>query len=685
MTTVADALTPVRRAGPQLIGPACLGAGLLIVVGWWLGPTLTAVAVGVPLALAAAVALSARPAAVLVLMVAVEVSNATNVLYDHFARTFHASLALGVLTLARLLVTDAAARRALRRFLPVVGALLGCFLVGQLLAVTVSELPAVSTELLQRNAVDALFVVVVAALAIAVRRPWAVAAAIAGAFALLSVLGLVNELVFDGTATFAGFATVTTASGELTTTLRHGGPLPDSNFWGRHLVLGLPLGLALLTRALARRPGLRWPVVGWSAAVLAMLGAVYLTQSRGTFVAVLVAVGCWLAAAGPAVRRRALPLLALLAPVPFLPGIGDRFVALVADITDRTAGYAADPSVLGRAAAQEIAWAMFRGKPILGVGPGAYTDLVPRYAGIVPTAVLEPTDAPHNLYLQLAAESGVIGLAAWLAMFAGFALLAGRAAARFGAAGEPWRAHRPLAAAVLAGLAAWAVASVFLHLAYFRTLGVVFALAAAVAAEAAGLPRRARAAGRAAPRSRPAPLVAAAVLLGATAGLATMLARTEQPTVTATRLVTLAPTVDPYAWNAYSYDVRSRLPVLPTFAALAVDPRRADAPGAAVAAVPDPVRGTIRISAQADDEATARRRLDAALVEAGDRVRASGAARAYSLAPVGAVQSEPGAYHPAASWAAALPAALAGGAAAGLAAVAAVRGRRRPPARQETT
>ena len=47
--------------------------------------------------------------------------------------------------------------------------------------------------------------------------------------------------------------------------MRFGGPLPDSNFWGRHLVIGLPLAVALALRAHRHRH--RAATAGWVAAV----------------------------------------------------------------------------------------------------------------------------------------------------------------------------------------------------------------------------------------------------------------------------------------------------------------------------------------------------------------------------------------------------------------------------------
>ena len=162
-------------------------------------------------------------------------------------------------------------------------------------------------------------------------------------------------------------------------------------------------------------------------------------------------------------------------------------------------------------------------------------------------------------------------------------------------------------------------------------------------------------------RRRVLPAAVLVAALAGTGGAVLALDRTGQPQVTVTQSVTLLPTVaDPYAWNGYAYDVRARVAVIPTYAALAVDPR-----SEAVSAVPDPVRGTIRISVRGPDGTAARRQLDSVLAEATDRVRAVGADRSFTLAPVGAAESGTGRLRSTLNWfVIAVTAAAAGGLAA---------------------
>ncbi len=70
---------------------------------------------------------------------------------------------------------------------------------------------------------------------------------------------------------------------------------------------------------------------------------------------------------------------------------------------------------------------MFGDRPWLGVGFGNYEAVYPAYAiGIW----RDPLGHAHNYYLNVAAEAGLIGLAAYLAVLAAALALAGRATAR---------------------------------------------------------------------------------------------------------------------------------------------------------------------------------------------------------------------------------------------------------------
>ncbi len=293
--------------------------------------------------------------------------------------------------------------------------------------------------------------------------------------AVLAGLTMVQEFVVGNATTFGGLSNLPIAEADVGgLTARHSGPLDDPNFWARNLVLFVPLTLSFL---LHRAPWLTR--AAWLAAAAALLGGLYLTQSRGGLLAVGIAVGAWTVLLG---RRYARFLL--LAPVAAvllvaIPGVGSRLATLV-DLEEARAG-GGDESLVGRAAIQDAGFEMFRDHPAVGVGPGSFVLLMPEYARRLGLATAEGF-AAHNLYLEMGAEGGVLGLAGWMVFFGAAMFVALRAliaSSRLNRGSSPSLAML-LSAGALAGMVGWGFASLFLHLADLRSLLVVVGLAAAL-------------------------------------------------------------------------------------------------------------------------------------------------------------------------------------------------------------
>jgi hypothetical protein len=425
-------------------------------------------------------------------------------------------------------------------------------------------------------------------------------------------------VVFAGSTSFGGFSIVTTSSGEDVTTLRYGGPLPDSNFWGRHLIMGLPLAAALLTHAL--RASQRAVGIIWGSSILALLAGVYLTQSRGTFLAAAIAMMLWFLVSERSVRRWGMVSLPLAAGLVLVPGVGDRLHKMFQEISSgQTSGHV-DPSLLGRLAAQEQAGLMWQERPFFGFGPGTFPRQVVNFAGRVVTAVLDAPDGAHNTYLSLAAESGLLGILGWVVMVVGFvALLVLRNTA------DPRSPDRVLVAALVAAIIGWSVSSAWLHLSYFRTLAVVLAMVAAVApawpVPAAAVRKFGRAMG--------VWLLAAVVGLGV---LWVYLSVTGPSKVRATQRTTLVPAAPIDGWYAYALDIRSRLELLPTFAIMLHDER------SPVSIDADSVRGLLVFTTEADNATQARDELQVAVAQAGNRLSQSVGFNQYVLQGIGSMQ-----------------------------------------------
>ena len=74
----------------------------------------------------------------------------------------------------------------------------------------------------------------------------------------------------------------------------------------------------------------------------------------------------------------------------------------------------ANYAVVERMAHWQAAWGMFSDRPWLGVGIGNYEPVYPAYS--LP-GWTEPLGHAHNYYLNIAAEAGLIGLAAYLVLW----------------------------------------------------------------------------------------------------------------------------------------------------------------------------------------------------------------------------------------------------------------------------
>jgi len=433
--------------------------------------------------------------------------------------------------------------------------------------------------------------------------------AVVGALAALSII---QQYVFHNSTTFGGFSNVPLVADIGGATARHSGPEGDVNFWGRTLVLFLPFALTLW--ATHSRQRIKW---FWLAMGGAMLGGVYLTGSRGSMISVVPAVVVWFLVAGRKYRKLLGLVILVLASSALLPGVSSRISSLT-ELTNHTIASETDPSLVGRIAAQEIAAAMFTDHPVTGVGVGNFTKIEPSYYGRSAIGVPSQAFAPHNLYLQLAAEEGMIGLAAWTLFFGGALFLCIRS--MLGTDDDA--PERLLGAGIVAGLAAWAFASIFLHVVDLRNLFIVIAFATVLDIQARERPPRRTV------RVRPVrqdPIARARIVVASVATLTTVVVLAVAAVAIAVGQSELSVTERRYAAevdlqvrpvhadasfsDAYHWDTVNRQLLLPTYAAIIANARfRAQAatrlqytPASLrdlnVAVVGDPASAIITISA----------------------------------------------------------------------------------------
>ncbi len=455
-------------AGGIAIGCAAIALGILV------GAVLLDLPLFAPVAVAAVLGLPLlllRPVAVLVVVTVVEAGNLSGVAAVNGAPGLETVL-LGLALLAAFLAwIRGQVRLGWSPFLT--AALL--YLLALCLSTLAGLHPDDSVVAVAETAKALVWPVVVFLLLLTPgRAPLVMARAFALTVALLAALSVVQEFALGNSTTFAGLANVPLAADIGGATARHAGPQMDANFWGRVLLLGLPLALSLAVLA-----GSRLRAALWVCAALSIGGGVILTGSRGTLLAAFAVVCLWAVLTGGRVAK-SLVLAPLVAGFGLLvPGVGSRLLTLT---TIGTADGLAvtDPSLEGRVAAQRVALEMVVDHPVLGVGPANFLAEAPRYLRAL--AIDARPLAPHNQYLEAAAEGGLLGLLAWVLLIGTAAFVAFRARLLARRAGPAVAAVAPpaLSNAVLAALAGWAVASVFLHLATFRTFLLVAAIGAAL-------------------------------------------------------------------------------------------------------------------------------------------------------------------------------------------------------------
>jgi O-antigen ligase len=421
-------------------------------------PLLVVVAV---VAVILATALLRSPTLALVFLVGVEISNASDALRSPASPYLIALVfALGWALIA---ANDPDVRIG---WSPMYWLVAGVIL-SQALSMLASQGNGVRLGPLVETLKDAVFFFSVVILCRATRRSDLVVRVLVAVLGVLAAVTIVQQYILHNSTTFGGFSNVPLVADLGGATPRHSGPYSDVNFWGRTLVLFLPLTLTLW--ASHRQHIVRW---FWLAMGASIAGGIYLTGSRGAMLSMVPAVIVWFVVAGRRYRRLLGLVVIAMACVALLPGVSSRLSTLT-QLTDHTLASETDPSLVTRVAAQEIAAAMFSDHPVSGVGMGNFTRIEPTYFGRAEIGVPSQAFAPHNLYLQLAAEQGIVGLAAWALFFGGALFLCVRSML----GSDDDAPERLLGAGIIAGLAAWASASVFLHVVDLRDLLVVVALA----------------------------------------------------------------------------------------------------------------------------------------------------------------------------------------------------------------
>ncbi|MHC1785292.1 MAG: O-antigen ligase family protein [Anaerolineaceae bacterium] len=186
---------------------------------------------------------------------------------------------------------------------------------------------------------------------------------------------------------------------------RIGGQIGDPNYFAEFLILIVPVAFyqiwaekSIITKAIA------------SYATIICTLALILTYSRGGFLALCVVAFFTLILRAPKLGQVLLILAMVFIVFRYIPTkYTDRIMTMVDLATNRI-----DPreegSFRARTNAMMAAWEMFKDHPFFGVGIDNFLENYVEYSSKLGIASSNEPTSTHNLYLEIAAETGLAGL-----------------------------------------------------------------------------------------------------------------------------------------------------------------------------------------------------------------------------------------------------------------------------------
>lgn len=316
----------------------------------------------------------------------------------------------------------------------------------------------------------------------AVRSPAMMRAVVWGLLSAGAAMGLISvwqEATHAYHQTLFGMAQLSSDAFKVGETLngkvlrpRLSGPIGDPNRYAQVLLVLVPLAVS---RMRAERD-VRLRVLAAGLAGLILCGIV-LSFSRGAAVALIVVAIAMAATRFVPLRHVVLAGIAAGALVLALaPAYVGRIQSLGTADTAATQDTQADAAIRGRATENLAALSTFRDHPFLGVGPGGFFR---RYsqeeANKLDLRFLQKNRRAHNMYLEIAADMGVVGLIGLLGIVAVTMVQLWRITRFWAAAGRDDLVG--LGQGFFMALLAYMVSAAFLQLSYQRYFWFLLALA----------------------------------------------------------------------------------------------------------------------------------------------------------------------------------------------------------------
>jgi len=364
--------------------------------------------------------------------------------------------------------------------------LLGLFLLAQIVATLFSNDVSISSQPLTTFVVEGLGIYFL--IVNTIRTPETLRRAIwtlVIAGALLGGLSLYQQVTRTYDNNYGGFAQITgkgfgtgveALQGEVTQE-RLGGPIGEKNYYAQIMLMLVPLGLSRFWGERSKR--LR--AFALAATGLIIVGAM-LTYSRGLAIGLAAVLMLMVFMRYIKPSQFILTLLGLVLLMQAVPEFGARLSKTlpfgeVLSGEQTTSIAQTDTSTQGRVGEMGAAALVFLDHPIVGVGPGMFKYYYLDYAELLGLQLHTGTREAHNLFLDIAAETGAFGLISFLA-------IVGVALYELNRARQRWSQSRPelahLAAGLFLAIVSYVMTGMFLTMSYERYFWMILALGGAV-------------------------------------------------------------------------------------------------------------------------------------------------------------------------------------------------------------
>lgn len=289
---------------------------------------------------------------------------------------------------------------------------------------------------------------------------------------MLCLFGAYQVVTGNYQQTFLGLARVVEDVGSYSTTYRIAGPINEPNIWGQVVVSVVPLVIFRIIHSNRLRTKL------FSIGILVvLLFEILNSYSRGAYLAL--AIILFLVLLGQRLHPLAWfgGVAAIVFVIPFLPSSYlERFQTLTLLSPTNDNGIYQESSFRGRSSEMLTGLNMFIKNPLLGVGAGNYPNNYQEYTEELGLELRSGERDPHSLYVQILAETGIVGGITFL----GFSilLLANLSRARRSVSYIPsYQDWVPWISAIQLSVIGYFITSIFLHGSYLRFFWIFVALA----------------------------------------------------------------------------------------------------------------------------------------------------------------------------------------------------------------